>query len=43
MSIIPATWEEAVGQSWFKASPGKSERFYLKNKLKTIGLEQWLK
>jgi hypothetical protein len=33
MSMIPATWEAEVGGLWFKGSPGKGTRPYLKNKL----------
>jgi hypothetical protein len=44
MSVIPATHEAEVGESWSKASPGKvSRRTSLKNKLKAKELEAWLK
>jgi hypothetical protein len=33
-SVIPATWEAEVGESWFEVSQGKSSRPFLKNKLK---------
>jgi hypothetical protein len=34
MSVISPMWEAEVGGSWSQAGPGKSVRFYLRNKLK---------
>jgi hypothetical protein len=36
---IPDLQEEEIEGSWFKASPGKIIRSYMKNKLKAKGVE----
>jgi hypothetical protein len=41
--VIPVMKGVKVGRSWSEASSGKSERPYLKNKLKQKGLGVWPK